>query len=140
MGYTQEQIDAAVALLEKEQEKKAKAEQRKAKLATDAELLTEVGIDNNLVATLIKKNEVKLSESPISAWAGFSLGSVPFDALGVSVKITVTVTKPDMFPALVEDLAVRKVEAEKARQDARKAKKVAEARALLAEEAIRVAS
>lgn len=141
MGYTPEQIAEAVAALEKQEakdaERKAKAEERAAQLAQDAALLTTVGIDESLVATLVENNEVSVSDYGTSTWTGFVLGAVPFDDLGVSVKITVTVTDPDMFPEIKETLAVRKVEADLARAAARKAKKVEAAKALLAAEALR---
>lgn len=135
--YTPEEIAKAVAALDAEAQRKAKAEERKAKLAADASLMTEVGIDADVVATLVDRNEVIISESGTSTWTGFTLGSVPFDDLGVSVKITVTVTNPDMFPEIKPALAIRKIEAEKAKVEARKAKKLEEARALLASEALK---
>lgn len=135
--YSPEQIAAAVKKLDEDAERKRKKEEREAKLAADAVLLSEVGIDADLVATLVDRNEVEVSGYGTSTWTGFTLGSVPFDDLGVMVKITVTVTNPDMFPEIKETLAIRKVEAEKARQEAKKAKKLEEARALLASEALK---
>jgi hypothetical protein len=140
MAHSPEQIAEAIAFLEeqkaKDEAKKAAAEAREAKALADKALLDDLGVDDEFVATLVEGGDITLSSSEVSDWTGFVVGSVPFEAQGVSLKITVTVTDPDMFPEIKQALAVRKVQVEKARKARAHERKLAKARELLAASAV----
>jgi hypothetical protein len=115
MGFTPAQVQAA-------ENRKAREEQQK----KDVAALQAAGVTEATVATLIEEHGVALSEShekdsdgnPLlypdgsivynSDWVGTVIGGLPFDDLGVSVKVTITVTAPDAFPELRDAIVARK--------------------------------
>jgi hypothetical protein len=116
MGFTVAQIHAAEKRLEKT------ADETRA-----LEALASVGITEATIAALIDAHEVALSSNEDSAWAGFVIGSLPFDTLGVSIKIVTTVTDPEAFPEIRDALVARKAKVAQAKKQGKAATRLASA-------------
>jgi hypothetical protein len=122
MGFTPAQVQAA------ENRKAREAQQEK-----DLAALIAAGVTSETVATLIDAHGVALSTAvddkgnPKSDWVGTVIGGLPFDDLGVSVKVTITVTDPDAFPALRDEIIARKAAVKAQKDRSKKADKFASA-------------
>lgn len=122
MGFTPAQVQAA-------ENRKARDEQQ----AKDVAALQAAGVTEATVAALIDAHGVALSTAvddngnPKSDWVGTVIGGLPFDNLGVSVKVTITVTDPDAFPALRDQINARKVFVKAVKERSKKVNKLASA-------------